>query len=58
MPIGIVAADSFRKAALGAYRNYQDTFRNLELSCWIITDGNQGIEVMEFRRIDTGEVSL
>ncbi|MFJ2446775.1 hypothetical protein [Pseudomonas sp. NPDC087626] len=58
MPIGKVAADCFRNAALGAYRNYHGTFRNLELPCWVITDGTQKIEVMELRKIDTGEVSL
>lgn len=58
MPIGKVVADSFRKAALGAYRNYHGTFRNLELPCWVITDGIQKIEVLELRKIDTGEVSL
>lgn len=58
MPIGKVAADCFRKAALGAYRNYHGTFRNLELSCWVITDGIQKIEVTELRKIDTGEASL
>ncbi|MBM0285021.1 hypothetical protein [Pseudomonas chlororaphis] len=57
MPIGRVAADCFRKAALGAYRSYHGTFRNLELPCWVITDGTQRIEVVELRRIDTGEVS-
>ncbi|URN91962.1 MAG: hypothetical protein NAG77_14050 [Pseudomonas protegens] len=31
--IGKVVADSFRKATLGAYRNYHGTFRNLELPC-------------------------
>ncbi|MGF6708783.1 hypothetical protein [Pseudomonas frederiksbergensis] len=51
MPIGKVAADSFRKAVLG-------TFRNLELPCWVITDGTQNIEVLGLRKIDTGEVSL
>ncbi|WP_025129946.1 hypothetical protein [Pseudomonas sp. PH1b] len=58
MPIGKVVADSFRKAALGAYRNYHGTFRNLELPCWVITDGTEKIEVLELRRIDTGEESL
>lgn len=58
MPIGKFAADSFRKAALGAYRSYHGTFRSLELPCWVITDGVQRIEVMELRKIDTGEVSL
>lgn len=58
MPIGKVVADSFRKAALGAYRNYHGTFRNLELPCWVITDGTQKIEVLELRKIDTGESSL
>lgn len=50
--------DSFRKASLGAYRNYHGTFHNLELPCWVITDGTQKIEVLELRKIDTGEVSL
>lgn len=56
--IGKVAADSFRKAALGAYRNYHGTFRNLDLPCWKISDGQQEIEVMELRRIDCGEITL
>lgn len=58
MPIGKVVADCFRKVALGAYRNYHGTFRNLELPCWVTTDGTNRIEVMELRKIDTGEVSL
>jgi hypothetical protein len=58
IPIGKVAAGCFRKAALGAYRSYHGTFRNLELPCWVITDGTQKIEVTELRKIDTGEVSL
>jgi len=58
MPIGKVAADCFRKAALSAYRSYHGTFRNLELPCWVITDGTQSIEVLEIRKIDTGEASL
>lgn len=56
--IGQVVADSFRKAALGAYRNYRGTFQNLELPCWVITDGTQKIEVTELRSIDTGETQL
>ncbi|MFO3675745.1 hypothetical protein ACKWMZ_26670 [Pseudomonas protegens] len=58
MPIGKVVADSFRKTALGAYRNYHGTFRNLELPCWVITDGTSKIEVLELRKIDAGEISL
>ncbi|WP_430444885.1 MAG: hypothetical protein ACQZ2J_27700 [Pseudomonas piscis] len=58
MLIGKVVADSFRKAALGAYRNYHGTFRNLELPCWVITDGTSKIEVLELRKIDTGESAL
>ena len=58
MRIGKVSADSFRKAALGAYRNYHGTFRNLDLPCWMITDGTSRIEVLELRKIDTGESSL
>ncbi|GFM89390.1 hypothetical protein PSCICO_47890 [Pseudomonas cichorii] len=56
--IGQVAADSFRKAALGAYRNFHGTFRNLELSCWKITDGENAVDVAELRLIDTGEKPL
>ncbi|MBX8528504.1 hypothetical protein K5D32_02455 [Pseudomonas cichorii] len=56
--IGKVAADSFRKAALGAYRNFHGTFRNLELSCWKITDGENSVDVAELRLIDIGEKSL
>ena len=58
MPIGNVVADCFRKAALGAYRNYHGTFRNLELPCWVITDGANSIEVLELRKIDSGESSI
>lgn len=58
VPIGKVAAESFRKAALGAYRNYHGTFRQLELPCWVITDGKESIQVLELRRIDTGEQSI
>lgn len=58
MQIGKVAADCFRKAALGVYRNFHGTFRNLDLPCWEITDGTQRIEVLELRKIDTGEASL
>lgn len=56
--IGQVVADSFRKAALGAYRNYRGTFQNLELPCWVITDGAEKIEVTELRNIDAGEAAL
>lgn len=56
--IGKVAAESFRKAALGAYRNYYGTFRQLELPCWVITDGSESIQVLELRRIDTRETPL
>ncbi|HEK1767519.1 TPA: hypothetical protein SMR47_001438 [Pseudomonas putida] len=58
MVIGRVASDSFRKAALGAYRAYRGTFQNLDLPCWIVTDGSQRIEVTELRLIDTGESDL
>ncbi|MNG07961.1 hypothetical protein D3C84_912890 [compost metagenome] len=39
MPIGKVAAYSFRKTALSAYCNYNGTFHNLELPCWVIPTG-------------------
>ncbi|MFJ3153559.1 hypothetical protein ACIPIX_05380 [Pseudomonas protegens] len=58
MLIGKVVADSFRKAALGAYRNYRGTFRNRELPCWVITNGTSKIEVLELRKIDTGKSAL
>lgn len=58
MPIGKVASSCFRKAALGAYRNYRGTFQNLDLPCWVITDGTQKIEVVELRKIDSGEITL
>ncbi|WP_454869562.1 hypothetical protein [Pseudomonas putida] len=57
MPIGKVASDSFRKAALEAYRSYRGTFQNLELPCWVITDDSQKVEVVELRKIDTGEIA-
>jgi len=58
MPIGKVASSCFRKAALGAYRNYRGTFQNLDLPCWVITDGTQKIEVVELRKIDSGEATI
>nr|WP_314877277.1 hypothetical protein [uncultured Pseudomonas sp.] len=58
MPIGKVASSCFRKAALGAYRNYRGTFQNLDLPCWVITDGTQKIEVVELRKIDSGEAAI
>lgn len=58
MPIGKVASSCFRKAALGAYRNCRGTFQNLDLPCWVITDGTQKIEVVELRKIDSGEATI
>lgn len=58
MLIGKVASSCFRKAALGAYRNYRGTFQNLDLPCWVITDGAEKIEVTELRSIDAGEAAL
>lgn len=57
MLIGKVASSCFRKAALGAYRSYRGTFQNLDLPCWVITDGTQKIEVVELRKIDSGELA-
>ncbi|MBR7519881.1 hypothetical protein [Pseudomonas juntendi] len=57
MLIGKVASICFLKAALGAYRNYRGTFQNLDLPCWVITDGTQKIEVVELRKIDSGELA-
>lgn len=56
--IGKVAADSFRKAALGAYRTYHGTFRNLDLPCWKISDGSQHVEVSVLRKIDNREIDF
>lgn len=58
MQIGKVYSDSFRKAALGAYRTYRGTFQHLDLPCWVITDGAQKIEVTELRLIDTGKAEI
>lgn len=53
MPIGPFAADCFQKAALGAYRHFHGTFRNLDLPCWKITDGVNTIDIMDLRKLDT-----
>lgn len=58
MQIGKVYSDSFRKAALAAYRTYPGTFQHLALDCWVITDGTQKIKVTDLRLIDTGKAEV
>lgn len=58
LPIGAVAARSFRRAALGAYRHYCGTFRNLDFSIWSLTDGTSRITITDLRAIDAGVVSV
>ncbi|WP_374377667.1 hypothetical protein [Pseudomonas fluvialis] len=58
IPVGLVAARSFRRAALGAYRHYCGTFRNLELPTWVLTDGTNRIAITELRDIDAGVISV
>ncbi|GAC1030457.1 hypothetical protein thsps21_12840 [Pseudomonas sp. No.21] len=58
MSICTVAAKSFRRAALGAYRHYCGTFRNLELPQWQVTDGTSSISIIDLRNLDTGMASV
>lgn len=58
MPICTVAAKSFRRAALGAYRHFCGTFRNLELPQWRVTDGTNYISIIDLRDLDTGAASV
>lgn len=58
MPICTVAAKSFRRAALGAYRHFCGTFRNLELPQWRVTDGTNSISISDLRDLDTGFASV
>lgn len=58
IPIGPVAAKSFRRAALGAYRHFCGTFRNLELPQWTVTDGTNAISIQDLRNIDVGCASV
>lgn len=58
IPIGPVAAKTFRRAALGAYRHYCGTFRNLELAIWSLTDGKSRIAITDLRAIDAGVLSV
>ncbi len=58
MSICTVAAKSFRRAALGAYRHYCGTFRNLELPQWQLTDGTSFISIVDLRNLDTGMASV
>jgi len=56
--IGPVAAKSFRRAALGAYRHFCGTFRNLELTTWAVTDGETTISITDLRDLDGGFASV
>lgn len=56
--IGTIAARSFRRAALGAYRHYCGTFRNLDLPHWALTDGESRIPITDLRAIDAGVISV
>lgn len=58
IPIGTVAAKSFRRAALGAYRHFCGTFRNLDLPQWAVTDGETTITIQELRDLDVGVASV
>lgn len=56
--VGPVAAKSFRRAALAAYRHFCGTFRNLELNTWAVTDGESTISITELRDLDSGHASV
>ncbi len=56
--IGPVAAKSFKRAALGAYRHFAGTFKNLELPTWAITDGASTISIVDLRDLDQGFASV
>lgn len=56
--IGPVAAKSFRRAALGAYRHFCGTFRNLELTTWAVTDCETTISITDLRDLDGGFASV
>lgn len=58
IPIGLVAAKSFRRAALGAYRHFCGTFRSLELNQWAVTDGTTTISIQDLRDLDSGVASV
>ena len=58
IPIGPVAAKSFRRAALGAYRHFCGTFRSLELNQWAVTDGTTTISIQDLRDLDSGMASV
>lgn len=58
IPIGAVAAKSFKRAALGAYRHFAGTFKNLELPSWAISDGASTISIQDLRNLDIGCASV
>lgn len=58
IPVGQVAAKSFRRAALGAYRHFCGTFRHLELPTWAVTDGTNTISIQDLRNLDSGCASV
>ncbi|WP_447590084.1 hypothetical protein [Aquipseudomonas campi] len=53
-----MAAKTFRRAALGAYRHFCGTFRNLDLPTWSITDGTSTISIIDLRDLDSGAASV
>lgn len=56
--VGTIAARTFRRAALGAYRHFGGTFKNLELPSWALTDGASRISIAELRELDSGAASV
>lgn len=56
--VGTIAARTFRLAALGAYRHFGGTFKNLELPSWALTDGASQISIAELRELDSGAASV
>lgn len=58
LPVGKVAAKSFRRAALGAYRHFCGTFMSLELPQWAVTDGTNTISITDLRHLDSGCASV
>lgn len=58
IPVGQIAAKSFRRAALGAYRHFCGAFRHLELPTWSVTDGTNTISIQDLRNLDSGCASV
>jgi hypothetical protein len=58
LSVGPIAAKSFKRAALGVYRHFCGTFRNLELHAWALTDGTTTISIQALRDLDSGMASV